>query len=116
MEKFGAIIMKEVVKREFTPILDQLENGPYMRNYLEEKISFFEQKYHGSFNPDIILGIQVLKDQLELNKDTAKLVKDIIDINWEDDNAEILYRSMVRCYKELIKRNEEIMKLIRVED
>jgi hypothetical protein len=111
MEKFGAIIMKEVVKREFTPILNQLENGPHMRNYLEERVSFFEQKYHGSLK-----GIQILKDQLELNKDITKLIKDIIEINWEDDNAEILYNSMVRCYKEMIKRNEEIRKLIRVED
>ena len=108
--------MKEFLKREFTPILNQLESGPYMKNYLEERISFYEQKYHGSFNPDIILGIQILKDQLELNKDTIKLVKDIIGIDWEDDNAEILYNSMVRCYKEMIKRNEEIGKLIRVED
>ena len=116
MEKFGAIIMKEVVKREFTPILIQLKSGPYMRNYLEEKISFFEQIYHGSLDPDIILGIQVLKDQLELNKDVTKLIKDILEINWEDDNAELLYDSMVKRYKEMIKRNEEIIKLIRVED
>lgn len=108
--------MKEVVKREFTPILHQLEEDPYMRNYLEERISYFEQKYHGSFNPDIILGIQVLKDQLGLNKDITKLIKDIIEINWEDDDAEILYDSMVRCYKEMIKRNEEIASLIRVEN
>ena len=111
MEKFGAMIMKEVVKKEFTPVLNQLESGPCT---IEEKISFYEQRFHGSFNPDIILRIQVLKDQLELNKDIIKLVKDILKINWEDDNAEILYDSMVKRLKEFRLRNEEIIKLIRV--
>ena len=101
----------QVIRIMFTPVLEKFKNDP-TGLYLEEILPEVEEKTAGILNPDLIVWVSLLKEQVKLRKNIITLVQDIIKLDWEKDSTELQFESMKKCLDSMNEKNDELAVII----
>ena len=95
-KKLRAKIMNEISKKNFGQVLEKLENDPALLR-IERYYDEYKALSVASNDPRIILMASFLDqfhNQFEINK---KILRDCMEIDWEEETAELQMNSMKRC-------------------
>jgi hypothetical protein len=101
----------QVIRIMFTPVLEKFKNDP-TGLYLEEILPEVKEKTAGILNPDLIVWVSLLEEEVELRKNIITLVQDIIKLDWEKDGTELQFESMKKCLDSMNERNDELAVII----
>jgi hypothetical protein len=101
----------QVIRIMFTPVLEKFKNDP-AGLYLEEILPEVKEKTAGILNPDLIVWVSLLEEEVELRKNIITLVQDIIKLDWEKDGTELQFESMKKCLDSMNERNDELAVII----
>ena len=99
-----------VVRDTFKLVLEKIksqEKDVNERKLLLEKSKVLANKL---LNPDLLVMVSLLEEQLKIHDNIKKLVEDIIDLDWSREETELQFESMKRCLEALSIRNEELRK------
>ena len=107
MDKLRQKLMGIIIKKEFKPILEMMENDPLLPQ-LEKEVEEIKGKTKGILNPDLIVAISVLEEEIMIKKNLRTLVQDIVNLDWDKPETELEYESMKICFYQMNERIEEL--------
>lgn len=108
------IIFGAIVRSQFKVLLEMI-NGTITREHraLLEKS---KKSIQENLNPDLIVLVGLLEEQLRLQDNIKKLIEDVINLDWSKETTMNQFKSMKTCLDIMNSRNNEIFeefKLIR---
>lgn len=62
-----------------------------------------------NLNPDLIVLVSLLEEQLRLQDNIKKLIEDVIDLDWSKEETMHQFESMKICLDSMKSRNDKIL-------
>lgn len=97
---FGAIHYKVLLN-----VINRREPITKEHKALLEKSKILIQE---NLNPDLIVLVSLLEEQLRLQDNIEKLIEDVINLDWSKETTMNQYESMKTCLDSMNSRNNEI--------
>jgi len=101
----------QVVRIMFTPILENFKNEPN-GVYLEKILPEVKEKTAGILNPELIVWVSLLEEEVKLRNNIITLIQDIISLDWEKPETELQFESMKKCLDSMNEKNNELTEVI----
>lgn len=103
--------MEQRIRYIFEPILKRVKESPG----INEAIRVYEEsKVHGLLgccNPDILVKLSIIKDQIDMHKIIVKLIEDILCLDWSREETILEFESMRNCLTEMEKKYNQTQEL-----
>jgi hypothetical protein len=101
----------QVIRIMFTPVLEKFKNDP-AGLYLEEILPEVKEKTAGILNPDLIVWVSLLEEEVKLRNNIITLLQDIINLDWKKEETELQFESMKKCLDGMNEKNDELAEVI----
>jgi len=112
MDKLKQLMMAITVKCHFEPVLKALKNNPA----INESVMIYENSkelglLENCNDPDILVRLSIIKDQIDFHNLIVKLIEDILALDWSKEDTILVFKSMERCLIEMQKKFDKTVEL-----
>ena len=110
MENMNLQLRGIVVRNLFKVALEKIKSQEEELNERRLLLERSKALANELLNPDLLVLVGLLEEQIRLSDNIKKLVEDVIDLDWSHDETPLQFESMKKCMEAMEIKNEELKK------